>query len=220
MRFASSVFTENVTPLMVMSALKWLIVNGPLYKELDVHLNETWLEDVTTATSESQPMTEFLESHCNDQRNLERDDTDSDLFSEIDETETRAANMDTMLTDAEYDQSQVLTFAPGEDQRPLSLLQDADAEYLAFPTIFSGKRRPDNSERQIPIHYTDICKYEVRSVDRRVAACVPNIFLKLNKVEMQQVKDKVSLALSRYKTKGNKFTAREVLDQEKRDSLV
>lgn len=78
--------------------------------------------------------------------------------------------MDTMLTDAEYDQSQVLTFAPGEDQRPLSLLQDADAEYLAFPTIFCGKRRPDHSERQIPIHYTDICKYEVRSVDRRVAS--------------------------------------------------
>lgn len=223
MRFASSVFTENVRPLKVMSALKWLIVNGPLYKELNIHLNDKWLEDVTTATSESEPMTEFLESNCKNQRNLKRDDTDdtdSDHFSEIDETETQAANMDTMLTDAEYDQSQVLTFAAGEDQRPLSLLQDADAEYIAFPTIFCGKRRPDNSERQIPIHYTDICKYELRSVDRRVAACVPNIFLKLKKVEMQQVKDKVSLALRRYKTKGNKFTARDVLDQEKRDSLV
>ncbi|KAJ8049125.1 hypothetical protein HOLleu_01729 [Holothuria leucospilota] len=118
-----------------------------------------------------------------------------------------------MLCNKEYDHSQVLTFAPGENQQPLSLLQDDDAEYLAFPSIFCGQRRPNNSERHHPVHYSDICKWELRSVDRRVASSVPNIFFKLKKVEMQNIKNKVSLALRRCKTVGKKYT-------EKRDSLV
>ena len=41
-------------------------------------------------------------------------------------------NTDTLLDDAKYDISNVLEFAPGERQRPLGLLQDPDAEYLAL----------------------------------------------------------------------------------------
>ena len=33
-----------------------------------------------------------------------------------------------------------LIFAPGEGHRPNSIFQDADVEYLAFPTIFCGQR--------------------------------------------------------------------------------
>ena len=66
----------------------------------------------------------------------------------------RAIDMDTMLDD--YDPiipqpdeplvPQELTFAPGEGQVPLSVFQDENAEYLAFPTIYCGQKRPDNSE--------------------------------------------------------------------------
>ena len=35
---------------------------------------------------------------------------------------------------------QELTFAPGEGQIPVSVFKDENAEYLAFPTIFVGKR--------------------------------------------------------------------------------
>jgi hypothetical protein len=68
------------------------------------------------------------------------------------------------------------TFAPGEGQRPLSLYYDEDAEYLSFPTIFCGQRRVDNKERTVKIHYTDIVKWELREMDRRVAQSVPNLF--------------------------------------------
>ena len=33
-----------------------------------------------------------------------------------------------------------LNFAPGEGHIPMSIFQDADVEYLAFPTIFCGQR--------------------------------------------------------------------------------
>ena len=57
-----------------------------------------------------------------------------------------------------------ITFAPGEGQHPLSLYHDADSEYLCFPTIFCGQRRPSKEERTVPVHYSDIVKWELRSV--------------------------------------------------------
>ena len=43
---------------------------------------------------------------------------------------------------------------------------DKYSEYLSFPTIFCGKRRPDNKERKIPVPYTTVCKWELRCQDR------------------------------------------------------
>lgn len=95
------------------------------------------------------------------------------------------------------------TFAPGEGQIPLSLYNDPDAEFLSFPTIYCGQRRPNNGQRPVKnVHYSDVAKWKLRSVDRRAANSVPNIFFKLKKLQMKQVADKVQLALRRFKNKG------------------
>ena len=91
-----------------------------------------------------------------------------------------------------------LTYAPGEGCKPLSIFQDKDVEYLAFPTIFCGQRR---REQKHSVPYSDICKYELRSVDRRVAKNIPNMFFKLKKVQMKSVMAKRSLLMQRCKTK-------------------
>ena len=62
---------------------------------------------------------------------------------------------------------------------------DKYSEYLSFPTIFCGKRRPDNKERKIPVPYSTVCKWELRCQHRRVAMSVPNIFYKLKKTANQ-----------------------------------
>ena len=85
-----------------------------------------------------------------------------------------------------------LTYAPGEGCKPLSIFQDKDVEYLAFPTIFCGQRR---REKKYSVPHSDICKYELRSVDRRVAKNVPNMFFKLKKVQMKSVMAKRSLLM-------------------------
>ena len=105
------------------------------------------------------------------------DDYDSDHFSEIDTTE-QVGNIDTLVDD-EYLENKcdkTITFAPGEGQHPLSLYHDADAEYLCFPTIFCGQRRPSKEQKTVSVHYSDIVKWELRSADRRAAQSVPNIF--------------------------------------------
>ena len=114
----------------------------------------------------------------------------------------------------------MFTFAPGEGQHPLSLYQDKDAEYLCFPTIFCGQRPPSKDERLVPVHYSDIVKWELRSVDRRAAQSVPNIFFKHKKLQMKQISDKVNLAVRRCKRRGQRITAAEARDSNYLDKLV
>ena len=135
----------------------------------------------------------------------EMSDNDGITFTEEDDDnlETCVIDMDTMLDDYEPiipqpDEPlipQELTFAPGEGQIPVSVFKDKNAEYLAFPTISCGQKRPDNCDRVHKVHYSDICKYELRCVDRRVASNVPNLFFKVKRLQIKQVCDKVTLAL-------------------------
>ena len=106
------------------------------------------------------------------------DDYDSDHFSEID-TNEQVGNVDTLVDDENLENKydKVITFAPGEGQHRLSLYHDADTEYPCFSTLFCVQRRPSKEERTVQVHYSDIVKWELRSVDRRAAQSVPNIFL-------------------------------------------
>lgn len=125
-----------------------------------------------------------------------------------------------MLDDASRDINQVYTFVPGEGQRPLSLYQDQTAEYLSFPTIFCGRKRLNNEERELCVSYADIAKWELRSFNRRAAQSVPNLFFKLKKIQMKQVTNKCNLALRKCKTRGKTFTANDMQNPEHVNSLV
>ena len=94
------------------------------------------------------------------------------------DTSKQVGNVDTLVDDENLENNyDVITFAPGDEQHPLSLYQSVDAEYICFPTIFCGKRRPTKEERTVPVYYSDIVKWELRSVDRKAAKSVPNIYL-------------------------------------------
>ncbi len=99
--------------------------------------------------------------------------------------------MDTLLQepDITQDGDRIISFAPGEGNRPLGIFTDKDSEFLSFPTIYCGKRQPDNSERFVPVHYSTVCKWELRSKDRRVAQSVPNIFYKLKNLQSDKFKE-------------------------------
>lgn len=92
--------------------------------------------------------------------------------------------------------NEVLNVAPGEHSSPISVFKDINSEFLAFPTIYCDKTRPDNKDIIIPLHYSTLCKWELRSVDRRCATSIPNIFFKMKKkLQIKQIQDKVFLAV-------------------------
>ena len=93
--------------------------------------------------------------------------TEEVVWDEIDEDdETCAAvDRDTMFDDVDPYPKELI-FAPGEGKKPISLFTNKDIGYLAFPTIFCGERC---KRGDVTVHYSEICKNELRSVDRRVA---------------------------------------------------
>ena len=230
-------FKENVRPLRVLTALHWLMNNSKLYKNSGIVIDDDWFREVNESAEET--VREFLgvsreqtnHNHSMDNEKQEEisskkesdapTDYDSDHYSEIDAND-HVGNIDTLVDDADIDNKcdKVFTFAPGEGQHPLSLYNDKDAEYLCFPSIFCGQTPPSKEERIVPLHYSDIVKWELRSVDRRAAQSVPNIFFKHKKLQMKQISDKVNLAVRRCKKRGQKITAAEARDANYLDKLV
>ena len=229
-------FKENVRPFRVLTALHWLVNNSEFYKNSGIAVNDNWHQEVTENAEET--VKEFLEvtaGQTNSQKKnqinkdasitandwTETDGYDSDHYSEIDAND-QVGNVDTLVDDADIENKydQVFTFAPGEGQHPLSLYLDKDAEYLCFSSIFCGQRRPENEDRLVQLYYSDIVKWELRSVDRRAAQSVPNIFFKHKKLQMKQISDKVNLAVRRCKNKGKKITVAEARDSRYLDKLV
>ena len=230
-------FKENVRPLRVLSALHWLMNNSQLYKKSGIVVDESWFQEVTESSEDT--VREFLEvskeskvkhntegemqehNKTSENDTVESNDYDSDHYSEVDANE-HIENVDTLVDDADIDNKcgKVLTFAPGEGQHPLSLYQDKNAEYLCFLSIFCGQIPPSKDERLVPVHYSDIVKWELRSVDRRAAQSVPNIFFKHKKLQMKQISDKVNLPVRRCKQKGQKITAAEARNSNYLEKLV
>ena len=58
----------------------------------------------------------------------------------------------------EYHIPDEIPFAPGKGQIPVSVFNDEDAEYLAFPIILCRQCTPNNNDKHLPMHYSNICK--------------------------------------------------------------
>ncbi len=148
--------------------------------------------------------TNIVEEPCGDNSNNMGDES----------TSSDRASRD--ITDAD-----ALVIAPGEGQHPLSLFSDPDAEYLAFPSIYCGRRRPIDSEcktKKKPSK-ADTYKWECRAQDRRVATCIPDLFFKYKSLQIEAVENVVGISMR--KVKGKKQpTAGELRTPEGRDKLV
>ena len=219
-------FHENIRPLAVWKALNYLMQNSPLYKNANIQVDTTWLEKMRNF-NDQQTICEGVGNLTVSSNNTNSSNHKGDNYSEVDlDEDENIISMDTMLDDynpmpVDDDEPSALdelTFAPGEGQLPISVFKDDNAEYVTFPTIFCGQKR--QVKRHVSVHYSDICKYELRCIDRRVASNVPNVFFKLKKLQMKQVFDKVTLAVRRYQTKGKKLKVKDVLNDCARQNLI
>ncbi len=128
-------------------------------------------------------------------------------------TSSRASHV---ITDAD-----ALVIAPGEGQHPISLFNDPDAEYLAFPSIYCGRRRPIDNEcksKKKPSK-ADVYKWECRAQDRRVATCIPDLFFKYKSLQIEAVENVVGISMRKVKGK-RQPTAGELRTSEGRNKLI
>ena len=190
--YKTAVFSENVKPLKVVKALDYLLKNSELCSHENIHIDDQWMHALSQT---EHPSTQNLDMNLCDTQTIhqelmsdENNDTETDEeFAETDTNVVSAPSTETMLDDIN---NMSISFAPGEGKRPV--FHDPLAEYLAFPTIYCGKTYP--VKRDHPIQQRHIFKYELQSVDTKVASNIPNIIWKGKHKQIKQIKDKVSLA--------------------------
>ena len=197
---------ENIRPNKVFEAAKWLVANSVLFRNEGIVVNETWLQHQQLLFTDGDEHNRELGSA--DKSNKSNDDewTEDENYNE-----RLTGNLDTCLQSVDFREfNRVLCVALGENNSPLGLFNDCHSEILSFQSIFCGQKRDDNATRLVPLHYSAVCKWEMRNIDRRVALCIPNIFFKLKKLQIKQIRDKISLAIRKCKAGGRKFTAGEL----------
>ena len=229
---------QNVRPKRVLDAAKYLVDASDLFKREGIEVQNTsrWLNDINSANDEDwqefvqNPIDEVLpkdktEDAHNNIFNTEVDGQDkvihdNDNWCEVEERPSGVT--DTLLQESNIVENadRIISFAPGEGNKPLGIFLDKDSEYHSFPSIFCGKRRPDNNERKVPVTYSTVAKWKLRSQDRRAAMSVPNIFYKLKKLQMKQIQDSACISLRKCKTKGKCFTAGDLKSEDYLNKLV
>ena len=231
LQYKSSAFSLNVRPHKVVQAANWLVENSSLYREEGISINQNWLEnscDVLLSVNEGD--TERLESQSESESDktqvpvtVDYNNDNEDQWSE-DEAEVPAGITDTMLTATDFmtndERQHVLNVAPGEGNKPVSIFRDKYSEESAYPGIFLGQKRPDNENRLTDVHYSEICKSELRRSDRRAAMCIENIFFKAKKLQMKILLGQAQVALRKCKGNNKSMTAGQLKQTGAIDRLI
>ena len=218
---------QNIRPTKVLEAAQYLVRNSEIFKNEGIQVVDSY----TPSTVNEGEWSEFINSEDVDNLNTQSEEIaetpdhriDNDTDDEwCETTEQSSGVMDTLLQEPDITQGGdgIISFAPGEGNRPLGIFMDKDSEFLSFPTIYCGKRQVDNNERLVPVHYSTICKWQLRSKYRRVAQSVPNIFYKLKKLQIRQIQGSASLSLRKCKTKGKTYTSGDLKSESSVNKLI
>ena len=178
LEYKSSASSLNVRPNKILQAANWLATNSILYREQGISLSTDRATSYSTNLSLNESKTGDV-SQPNQQISGSEDINQLDDWTE-DDAEIPAGVTDTMLTAIDFlednERAQIYNIAPREGSVPLSILRDKYSEELAYPGIFLGQKRLENHDRLVDVHYSDICKSELRQPDQRAAMCIENIF--------------------------------------------
>ena len=218
----------------ILEAANWLANNSELYRDQGVSFSEDRIASYSCRNlSQNETKSEDLlqATTCNEQMrdvsNVEEAGKETNQFHDDwteDNTEIPAGVTDTMLSATDFfddnERPQIYNIAPGEGSVPLSIFRDKYSEELAYPGIFLGQRRPGNEERLVDVHYSDICKSELRRSDQRAAMCVENIFFKTKKLQMKILLGKSQIALRKCKGNNRTLTTGQLKQQGTLERLV
>ncbi len=226
---------QNVRPSKVLEAAQYLVRTSELFKNEGIQLMDSyvpnqvdnnedeWSEFISKdrkETSENLSINLNAQSQEVEPTNASNDSIDNDTDDEWCETTERSSGiMDTLLQepDITQDGDRIISFAPGEGNRPLGIFIDKDSEFLSFPTIVANVNL---------ITVKDLCPFTIAQYvngnyqNRRVAQSVPNIFYKLKKLQIRQIQGSASLSLRKCKTKGKTYTAGDLKSESCVDKLI
>jgi hypothetical protein len=202
---------ETIRPVKVYDACQYLVTT-PLYVEENIQLCHDWMDRQDPLEFNEDASTENNGQTANDDRESILENAENK------QSQTKSAeltNEETLLFDESELLSTALKYAPGQNNRPSSILMDLNAEVLSFPTIYCGQKR------EVPpfLTYTDVAKSEARRYDRR--ACRPDKLLySFKKSQVQQVVDSITVSIRKKSGNRSNITAGNLLNNEFVEGLV
>ncbi|MEW5308676.1 MAG: hypothetical protein WDW38_000615 [Sanguina aurantia] len=126
-------------------------------------------------------------------------------------------------TNAVHQTGATIAVAPGEGHLPIGYLGPF-LEELVFVITFCGRPRLTNAEREalggVFLKKCDQYKNDLYNKDRRVAGNAPNLFFKLNLLQMMRVVYCAEIAIRKLRMGGVPYTQHDVVDRVKQEYMV
>jgi hypothetical protein len=216
-RYKGCYETENVRPYKILRALQYLTTHDTLWRDAGVQLRSEFVPllevDEQARAGLDAPVREIDEGPHRDVH------SDDDAFFEGEEPDVHAFGDETMIdADAVLTASRepVIDVAPGEGQCPVSVYLDKHAEEMANPDIFGGRARPANH-----YSYKQLCRVEMRHFRRLVAQRPGNIFFKIRKLHVLDMKQLTWVRLRKSKLQGRPLQkASQLVEPEGKQQLL
>ena len=135
----------------MLEAAQYLVRNSEIFIKEGIQVMNNYISNTNNNEHESEFNSDEVKNTQNllDKFNCQHvekaetvtcnDTIDNDTDDEWCETNEQPSGvMDTLLQepDVTQDGERIISFAPGEGNRPLGIFMDKDSEYLSFPTIY------------------------------------------------------------------------------------
>ncbi|CAF1377822.1 unnamed protein product, partial [Rotaria sordida] len=159
---------ETIRPKVVHTAVKYL-VEQELYKDEGIVISHDWLKEYSNERENF--IIDDEDKKFDENENISKDFDDEDKWNECDDKPVNPSTTETLLNDEIGDQNDIgIKFAPGENNRPISILMDLKVDELTFPKIYCGKQR--KIKANVKLTYAKIAKKDpvtcVRYFEHRV----------------------------------------------------
>ena len=210
------VYFEPVRPEAVKSALQYLKLNNNLYHDIVIAIDDIPPEllshpDETSELNECEYIEEASENIEEASENIEEanDENVEEANDEnLEEQESpldkmRVASNETLLIShipCVQDEENV-TIAPGEGQKPLSILSDEYCEELAFPYLLPRGRFGFTRERKIPLSASKYFNQRLLHYTQRFASSSDYIFFAHSVIQQKQLNSNINIAMKKVQTK-------------------
>ena len=236
LQYRGHVIKQCVHPWRVLQALYHLkhTVKNPHYS--DIVINEHWDEDAAHENEELwSSMTENEEqaeenSFCISPADVDivENSTDNTVGSDEEEedqdntAQLRGLPFDSCLQprDMSSDKDLLLSIAPGEGKKPLSLYSDKNNEEMAFPTLFPNGRFGWEHKRDQKLSLKKYFNARLLNADGRFAQSTEYLFYAQYRCEAQDVANSLSIGLRKCKGKAHNITAGQIKDAQEIRKLI
>jgi hypothetical protein len=206
---------ETIRPKVVHTAIKYL-VEQELYKDEGIVISHDWLKDYSNERENF--IIDDEDQKFDENEMIDKDFDNEDKWNECDDKPVNPSTTETLLNDDIGDHTDTgIKFAPGENNRPISILMDLKVDELTFPKIYCGRQRKIKSNVKL-LTYAKIAKSELRMFDRRCSR-ISKLFFTYKKLQTRKFSDAVSINLRKTKNTKN-ITVAQMLSRDYVNGLI